>query len=274
MEKAAPDERVDRFLCAHFREWPSHVQPLTADDRIRCVRAWLSDGCGPHHATALALIACVGAVLDELHARISSREQSRLFYRIDVENLSKTPDSILDKMMRGWDPDRPTQPAVSFGNYLDQLRDLARFRIVANFLSDVETIQSELTAAFGNGVLTAAQRSLRDGFVLEDNAFEDCTHLLPAARDKGERCFKACLWPKGKPGLRVEVQVMTILEEAWDKKDHFLIYEPRRRGDHIDRRSEIEMFAMSELLYVADLTFDRLKKQILDGAGGDDATAE
>jgi hypothetical protein len=49
-----------------------------------------------------------------------------------------------------------------------------------------------------------------------------------------------------------------MLQEAWDKKDHFLIYEPRRRGEPIDGADSIEIYAMSELLYVADLTFDRL----------------
>lgn len=58
-----------------------------------------------------------------------------------------------------------------------------------------------------------------------------------------------------------------MLEEAWDKKDHFLIYEPRRRGESIDLNDRIEIFAMSELLYVADLTFDRLLEAIRQRRG-------
>ena len=77
--------------------------------------------------------------------------------------------------------------------------------------------------------------------------------------------YKGLLYPRQTTLniYKVEVQVQTQLQEAWDKKDHFLNYEPRRRGENIDPSSTIEMFSMSELLYVADLTFDRLKKTIV-----------
>jgi ppGpp synthetase/RelA/SpoT-type nucleotidyltranferase len=85
--------------------------------------------------------------------------------------------------------------------------------------------------------------------------------MPPAKREKGERCYRGCFWPKGQPSLRVEVQIMTALAEAWDKKDHFLVYERRRRHQPVDLQDEIEMYAHSELLYLADIFFDQLKSR-------------
>jgi ppGpp synthetase/RelA/SpoT-type nucleotidyltranferase len=88
--------------------------------------------------------------------------------------------------------------------------------------------------------------------------------IRPPAK-KGERCHKGVFYPQAlhHQYLRVEVQIQTQLQEAWDKKDHFLVYEPRRRGEDVSLDHRCEIFAMSELLYVADLTFDRLREEIL-----------
>jgi ppGpp synthetase/RelA/SpoT-type nucleotidyltranferase len=66
------------------------------------------------------------------------------------------------------------------------------------------------------------------------------------------------------PGLFLEIQVMTQLEEAWDKKDHFLVYEKHRQAPDKDDEYfsdflDAKMLAMSELLYIADNYFDELR---------------
>ncbi len=66
------------------------------------------------------------------------------------------------------------------------------------------------------------------------------------------------------PGLFLEIQVMTQLSESWDKKDHFLVYEVRRRfPDKEDKNFpdylDAKMNAMAELLYVADNYFEALR---------------
>jgi ppGpp synthetase/RelA/SpoT-type nucleotidyltranferase len=57
---------------------------------------------------------------------------------------------------------------------------------------------------------------------------------------------------------------MTQLSESWDKKDHFLVYEVRRRfPDKEDKNFpdylDAKMNAMAELLYVADNYFEALR---------------
>lgn len=273
MSEDEKEQEFDRFIVPNFRGWPDGQAPHDRPGRLRCVRAWLRDCVAPFRASALALMACTQPILDDLEKRILQKEPARLFCRIDTEHLCKEPESILDKMIRkGSGSDGA--PLLSFENFRDQMKDLARFRIVTNFLSDARLVRAEIAAAFGTGNLTEAQGKLREGFLLENNNFEDCTRVLPAQRSKGERCFKGIFWPRENPGLKVEVQIMTILQEAWDKKDHFLIYEGRRSGKPADLDDEIEMFAISELLFVADLTFDRLRTRIIDDEGDADAPAK
>ena len=57
---------------------------------------------------------------------------------------------------------------------------------------------------------------------------------------------------------------MTQLQEAWDKKDHFLVYEKRRAEPESDEDNfpdfmDSKMFAMSELLFIADQYFEILR---------------
>lgn len=96
--------------------------------------------------------------------------------------------------------------------------------------------------------------------------------LGPKERSSGERCRKGVFSLRKDALIRVEVQIQTMLQEAWDKKDHFLVYEPKRRGEAVEACHIIEIYAMSELLYVADLTFDRLLEIIRErrGRGGGD----
>jgi ppGpp synthetase/RelA/SpoT-type nucleotidyltranferase len=186
--------------------------------------------------------------------------------RIDSSALVKSPGSILEKMVRDWEPNGGSPPAIGFRNFLQEMEDVGRFRVVANFLSDVERITNALEAPFGpsSTPLTPAQRALKDDYRLRQNCLHDSVYLLPEQRKKGERCRKGVFYPRARSleHLKVEVQVQTLLQEAWDKKDHFLVYERRRRGEVVNSLHAMEIFAMSELLYVADLTFDRLRLAI------------
>ena len=144
--------------------------------------------------------------------------------------------------------------------------DIGRFRIVVSFLSDLSELKSKICHAFGGAgaALSPGQQRLRDDFILTGGRFKDTVNLAPTERKKGERSLKASFSVQhgDLKALVVELQIVTQLQEAWDKKDHFLIYEPRRQGRPPSANHEREIFAMSELLYVADLTFERLRQAI------------
>ncbi len=269
---------IERLIREHF-PWGESGIPASPsakpDQRRRWVEEWLRRKTATFDAAVITLVARVEPILREVEEEVRESGEHRLVTRIDLGNAIKSPASILEKMVRVWEEKGSEVPPVSFTNFTRELDDLGRFRIVTNFLSDVELIADRLAAPYGTRQgLTAAQRALADDFLLRSNAFEDKVLLHPRRRNKGERCRKGVFEPRlpEQSHLRVEVQIQTLLQEAWDKKDHYLLYEPRRRGEKVDLEHECEMFAMSELLYVADLTFDRLRAEMLRGRkGGTDA---
>jgi ppGpp synthetase/RelA/SpoT-type nucleotidyltranferase len=218
-------------------------------------------------STALALHARIQDVIEEMPNRLPPTERSRFFYRPDLTHLMKSPESILDKIARSWEQDKDKAPTVPFNNFLARMDDLARFRMVLNFLSDVEMVCRKLeepyrVSAEERSRLTSKQQALYSDFALLNCCLEDLIMLGPEKRFSGERCRKGLFSLRKDDRIRVEVQIQTMLQEAWDKKDHFLVYERERRGDVVEESHSIEIYAMSELLYVADLTFDRLLDRI------------
>ncbi len=262
---------IARLIRKHF-PWGESGFPTSApaepDQQRRFVEQWLRRKTTPFELTVTTLVALVEPILRGVEEGIRQAGENRLVHRIDLGNAAKSPASILEKMAREWEARPDKAPPVSFDNFDRVLDDLGRFRIVTNFLSDVGRIADGLAMPYRTrSGLSAAQRSLAGDFLLRDNCFEDRILLHPGNRKKGERCCKGVFGPRRpeQSHLRVEVQIETLLQEAWDKKDHYLLYEPRRRGETVALEHECEMFAMSELLYVADLTFDRLREAMLAG---------
>jgi ppGpp synthetase/RelA/SpoT-type nucleotidyltranferase len=252
-----------------FDEWGPEGKPATAELQSRYVKQWLQEKVRHHEHAAVALIARIEAVLREVQAELPADERHRFFYRIDAQHLAKSPDSILGKMLRDCESPPEGQPSICFNNFRDQMEDLGRFRIVTNFLSDAELVERALTGAYASSghVLTRAQKALHDEYKLKDNRFQDRIRMRPSDRKKGERCYRGCFYPAQHVSLKVEVQIMTALAEAWDQKDHFLVYERRRRSEPVALQDDMEMYAHSELLYLADVFFDQLKSRQSDVGG-------
>jgi ppGpp synthetase/RelA/SpoT-type nucleotidyltranferase len=254
-------EKVQALVNTHF-SWEEPA-PEHWEGRLAHVRRWLEQETVIYRAVATALIARIDPILASLQQRLPEHERGRLLYRLDDRHVLKTPDSILEKMARRWeDPSRP--PPISFNN-LDELNDLGRFRIVTNFLSDVDWLCRHLEEPYDatkRERLSPLQQTLCREFSLQGNRFEDLIAISPRKRMSGERCRKAHFTSRAPEhrAYRVEVQLLTVLQESWDKKDHFLIYERRRAGLRVDEAHERLSFSLSEQLYLADLMFDQLKK--------------
>ncbi len=177
----------------------------------------------------------------------------RFFCRIDADHKIKQPSSIIDKIIRSSESGigKAAHEPYTLDNFTTNMKDLARFRIVCNFLHDIE----EVVRALNNSAV------LNKRFHIEKKTTID---LHPGSRKSGERSVKLILEYKKQPGLFLEIQVMTQLSESWDKKDHFLVYEVRRRfpgkeDDNFPDYLDAKMQAMGELLYVADNYFEALR---------------
>ncbi|RJP42539.1 MAG: hypothetical protein C4548_08160 [Desulfobacteraceae bacterium] len=177
----------------------------------------------------------------------------RFFCRIDADHKIKQPASIIDKIIRSIQPGtgKGTSEPYTLENFTTTMKDLARFRIVCNFIHDVGEVAESLKNSSTLGKM----------FHFE---IKSTMQLHPAKRTSAERSVKLVLEYKAKPGLFLEIQVMTQLSESWDKKDHYLVYEVRRRfPDKEDKNFpdylDAKMHAMGELLYVADNYFEALR---------------
>lgn len=255
------ERKIGLLIGEHFRDGRLSL-PSGADEQRREVIGWLSQKTLRFRAAALALLARVRPILEGLRGDLFDYERERFFFRIDSRHIVKSPEGILEKMARKWGAE--SNPPISFHN-LGELTDLGRFRVVVNFLSDLETISRHLEAPYDGSArdeLTEPQRKLFDDFFLRSNRFENLVELSPSERKKGERCLKGVFLLKSDPSVCIEVQLMTALQEAWDKKDHFLIYEQRRRGNVVLDAHEREIFSISESLFLMDLHFDRMKRDI------------
>lgn len=254
-------EKVRLLVERHF-PW-TDPRPEQWAEQLAWARRWLDQELAPYRAVATALIARMDPLLAALQQELPPTERDRFLYRIDDRHVLKTPDSILEKMARRW-KDTSRAPPVCFHN-LSEFNDLGRFRIVTNFLSDVTSLGRHLEEPFDTAKrekLSTDQRVLRDEFSLQGNRFEDLIALAPHDRKSGERCLKGNFSPRAREHstYRIEVQILTVLQEAWDKKDHFLLYERRRSGQRVDDAHERLSFSLSELLAVADHQFDQLKQ--------------
>src|ERR1700720_173039 len=153
---------------------------LTAHEKA--VTLWLEQQTLPFGAAAPALAARIQPILREISVPGAPR---RLLARIDCSSHVKSPSSILEKMIRDWDPDSQGHPSLGFHNFRQDMTDLGRIRIVANFLRDAKKIAKALeepydTAAVGR--LSAAQVALRADYSLKENHLVDSVHVDPGKR--------------------------------------------------------------------------------------------
>jgi hypothetical protein len=194
-----PDARINQLIQEHF-PWAKPGFPASApaepDQKRRFVEDWLRRQTVPFRAAVTTLVARVQPILRDVEEEVGQAGEQRLVARIDLGNVTKSATSILEKMVRAWkEPDEA--PPVHFDNFTRKLDDLGRFRIVTNFLSDVERIAERLAAAYHpRQALSDAQRALGEDYRLHEDTFEDKVLLHPRDRNKGERCFKGVFEPR------------------------------------------------------------------------------
>ncbi|MBL8683140.1 MAG: hypothetical protein JNK05_28490 [Myxococcales bacterium] len=63
--------------------------------------------------------------------------------------------------------------------------------------------------------------------------------------------------------VNIEIQLMTVLQHAWDQRNHPL-YEMLRAGGAVSQHAQLSDLAMSETLYLLDCEADRVWQSVLD----------
>ena len=206
-----------------------------------------------------ALCTTTIATLNQILVPLIEAHSERFFCRVDDSHPIKSPVSVIEKILRSEKEarekqadEKETSTEYDLANFYTSMTDLARFRIVCNFLTDVEEVSHSIEQS----------KDIENFFVL----YEISNTIRQHKRKSGERSIKIVLKQIRPPNLFLEIQIMTQLQEAWDKKDHYLVYEKRRSSSHsadvnFPTYLDEKMFAMAELLYVADDYVDMLRKE-------------
>lgn len=183
----------------------------------------------------------VFAELKKLLNKYRAKEylHSELYPELDTHEGTqiKSPESITKKIKDETDK-------YDFDNFHLRMKDILRFRILCNYLTELAGVKNFLVEK------TKGELPFK---LLESR---DYINIFPEKRGKGHRAIHLFF---EKSPIIFEVQIMTLLQHGWDKKDHDLRYKPSK-STLLDE--EIKFFAMSELLYIADEFFDSLKKDI------------
>jgi len=202
------------------------------------------------HLCAFDIVKPVVETIVESLCKKYRKEEKRVFADIIYPrpvypNPHKSHERIVEKIM--------SQPKdYTLQNFDTKMEDIVRFRIVCNYLSDIFEIVKELKA---DSHLNDCCKISEKDYITEDrNNPHRAFHLI----------FNVLVLYKGKKVVRkVELQIMTQLQNSWDKKDHSLVYEEIRIGKKIDKKDRIKMASMSDLLYIADEFFDDLREKML-----------
>lgn len=185
------------------------------------------------------------------------------------DKLTKDPQRVVEKILESWETYSQWQKLAKKEkgkepekydpkDFLRTMTDLIRFRILCNYLIDIKW--------FDKKIRDFAKKSKHIELLKRDDYIET---PFPQRR-VGHRALQYVFeYLHDTRTALFEVQLMTQLAHAWDKKDHHLIYEYDRidQGERIPLHLRNRMAAMSEVLYVADTVFDSLRSEISEIMG-------
>ncbi|MBA3613476.1 MAG: hypothetical protein H0W49_11330 [Nitrospirales bacterium] len=155
---------------------------------------------------------------------------------VSIMGRVKTLESLMEKIER-----------KQYSNPLADVTDLAGVRVVCQFTPDVKTVDSIVRQLFS--VLESENKAIALG--ADHMGYSGTHHLIQLdERYKGSRY-------DGLDILKCEIQVRTILQDAWAQINHSLVYKSEASIPERERR---ELNNVSALLEVAQTIFDRSRK--------------
>ncbi len=174
--------------------------------------------------------------------KVAGKEPPTESFKKRLEENTDNPDIFLHTFFR----DLP-----------DVMTDLARFRIIANFLVDIHDLKGALRKTKLAPPNVVVDPNIEDR--IEDDRWERGAG--------GHRAVHAQIKVRLRERwIPVEVLILSALELGWDAKAHML-YELTRwgRADAIDKKTRMKVRAMSDMLYVADALFDDIYREHFRG---------
>lgn len=160
-----------------------------------------------------------------------------------IEHRAKTADSVREKINR-----------KQYENPLSEITDLAGVRVILYHASDVQPVIDLLRRQFSVDEENSTDKA--DELAVDAFGYRS-VHVVVELSEA-----RATL-PEYRrvAGLKVEVQVRTVLQHAWAAISHKLDYKSVGSAPKLVRRS---LFRLSALLELADSQFDEIRAQLTE----------
>lgn len=219
--------------------WPQHIDDLTAGD----FEGWFQEEIRPFvQPMVIGLLEEAKEVLRKLQIDATADEGlERDRWALFEEHSEKSASSVKRKVandLTAAGRDRDAFNLADLRRSVLDLGDLGRFRVVGALPRDVRRVRPPLLG------LSGASDRVKD-FV------RDVSRRAPLL---GHRAVQFTV---ARGGVRAEIQIMTSLQHAWDRRNH-CFYEWLREGNGgegtLDLR--IDDHAVAEALHVADQMAD------------------
>ena len=199
----------------------------------------------------------LGQHLEKEIARLIGSEIKTLmiYFRVkDRESLGKK----IDKRVSKAEPGKPPY------QNLNEITDILGLRIITYHDSDVVTISRILKSNFQVDVENSPNKRKRD---TKEFGYSSL-HLVVSLKEGNIQQEKSL---REISGLKVEIQVRTILQHAWAEIEHSLGY---KYEGNVPGKYQRSFSRLSAMLEIGDIEFDRLRRGLTAYKGALDKSIE
>lgn len=159
-----------------------------------------------------------------------------------IECRAKTVDSLAEKVCR---------PGKNYSHELSSLPDLAGVRVIAHYLADIDSINSVIRKTFE--VIESESDDKADALDVDKFGYRSVHFVVT---QKPER-LNLPEWKKFQ-GMKVEIQVRTVLQHAWAAVSHALSY---KHEEDVAKPLRRKLNRLAGLFELADEQFCELRSE-------------
>jgi ppGpp synthetase/RelA/SpoT-type nucleotidyltranferase len=256
-EETMSPEQIEQLLDQHL---PAETKDLKGFERWYEPVKWdvMAVATGVYQTVAEELQKAEKSLLaSESHVR----KQAWSLTGSDGPSLLKSPASVRWKVGRRlWSQSRQgtllgALSPQALKKMVYGFEDLARFRIVAEYpLDAVRALKA---------ILPGRRKALLGSYPLDGSLRDFVTDIDLRRAGSGHRARQFAVFARREePRIRVEVQIMTRLQNFWDQRNHPL-YEWTRLGGRLPPTLRVNDLALAEALHLMDQQAERNWREFL-----------
>lgn len=183
-------------------------------------------------------------------------------YRIKEENR------FIEKIERENKSLPPGQPPITVKNFRERMRDILGIRLICLRLDDIKIIESYLVDLVKKNIFQFTEKpKQKKSFILpvdpdQQNGSHDLLYGGYSSIHYQIALSDGLTVPNELKGLQVELQLRTILEEAWGEIDHKYRYTQVQSGTTLPEFIHSGFYNLSAYLQAAAMQAEYLCRQV------------